>query len=344
MAVTTTINQQKANPTSTADAVAALLNDSKRFGSDHNVIFKSSSSNHTIVSNENNGATTAILASGNNSSLTLNNTNNDNNTKLMSTVKKEQLEYEFRLKPRFKSSKQSGLQNETDEFLNDQEKLHATKSTLCKCCNGFLSETSSSESSSENDDGSTSSEHKNPTIGSHQKKTKNNKKLKKFEDEECNNLDTEKKSSLIDRVAHFLYFYCCCCCFCNLFKCLYSKKQANLNTNSSLKPNQLVFKNQKSNELNNNNINDDNKIQCENQSDILNDIQSTPPVSCIRVLRPSNDLTPVRFDSHYNIIQALNDQLNGGNPLINVEIGFNPSLVNGLELEECNFDYEYKTC
>lgn len=30
-----------------------------------------------------------------------------------------------------------------------------------------------------------------------------------------------------------------------------------------------------------------------------------PPVTCIRVLRPSNDLTPVRFDSHYNIIQAV---------------------------------------
>lgn len=30
-----------------------------------------------------------------------------------------------------------------------------------------------------------------------------------------------------------------------------------------------------------------------------------PPVTCIRVLRPSNDLTPVRFDSHYNIIQAI---------------------------------------
>ena len=35
-----------------------------------------------------------------------------------------------------------------------------------------------------------------------------------------------------------------------------------------------------------------------------------PPVRFIRVLRPSNDLTPVQFDSHYNIIQALNGSLN----------------------------------
>jgi hypothetical protein len=36
-----------------------------------------------------------------------------------------------------------------------------------------------------------------------------------------------------------------------------------------------------------------------------NDLIEPPPVTCIRVLRPSNDLTPVRFDSHYNIIQAI---------------------------------------
>jgi hypothetical protein len=35
-------------------------------------------------------------------------------------------------------------------------------------------------------------------------------------------------------------------------------------------------------------------------------ISNPPPVTCIRVLRPSNDLTPVKFDSHYNIIQTLN--------------------------------------
>jgi len=33
---------------------------------------------------------------------------------------------------------------------------------------------------------------------------------------------------------------------------------------------------------------------------------NNPPITCIRVLRPSNDLTAVRFDSHYNIIQADN--------------------------------------
>lgn len=37
----------------------------------------------------------------------------------------------------------------------------------------------------------------------------------------------------------------------------------------------------------------------------LEEYVERPPVTCIRVLRPSNDLTPVRFDSHYNIIQAV---------------------------------------
>lgn len=44
-------------------------------------------------------------------------------------------------------------------------------------------------------------------------------------------------------------------------------------------------------------------------------ISNPPPVTCIRVLRPSNDLTPVKFDSHYNIIQTLNAVQNCTNDL-----------------------------
>lgn len=42
-----------------------------------------------------------------------------------------------------------------------------------------------------------------------------------------------------------------------------------------------------------------------NLNSVLEEYVERPPVTCIRVLRPSNDLTPVRFDSHYNIIQAV---------------------------------------
>lgn len=42
-----------------------------------------------------------------------------------------------------------------------------------------------------------------------------------------------------------------------------------------------------------------------NNGGALEEYVERPPVTCIRVLRPSNDLTPVRFDSHYNIIQAV---------------------------------------
>ncbi len=49
-----------------------------------------------------------------------------------------------------------------------------------------------------------------------------------------------------------------------------------------------------------------------------------PPITCIRVLRPSNDLTPVRFDSHYNIIQAENSE--NTSLICNAEISLTESI------------------
>ena len=114
-------------------------------------------------------------------------------------------------------------------------------------------------------------------------------------------------------------------------------------------------KNCKSNDLkhrnqhNSSNKEENNKknFNAEIQSDLNTDtIQFPPPVSCIRVLRPSNDLTPVRFDSHYNIIQALSaaDQISN-NPLIAVERCLDPALTNHAdETGETNFDYEFQAC
>ena len=159
----TIVNQKKANPTSTADAVTSLLQDLQRFGSDHNVILKSSSSNHTIVSIDNNGSN--ILPTNdqtNNGNITgaspsKNNSNdnliNGNNTQLMSTVKKEQLEYEFRLKPRSTKSKVDHLVDQLDDPAH-VSKIGLNQSNLCRrciCCCGnesIISASSTSESSS----------------------------------------------------------------------------------------------------------------------------------------------------------------------------------------------------
>lgn len=181
----TIVNQKKANPTSTADAVTALLQDLKRFGSDHNVILKSSSSNHTIVSIDNSGSTivptndhlndqqTTTVPSKNNSTLTLNNDNhlNGNNTQLISTVKKKQLEYEFRLKPRSAKSKEllneNGLLDDTAHMCKlDVAQLSLCRRCICCCCGNFdstlsASSTSNSSSSDEEDDASVLSDHKN---------------------------------------------------------------------------------------------------------------------------------------------------------------------------------------
>jgi hypothetical protein len=179
----TIVNQKKANPTSTADAVTSLLQDLKRFGSDHNVILKSSSSNHTIVSIENNGSNilptndqtnngniTGTALSKNNSTLTLNNDNliNGNNTQLMSTVKKEQLEYEFRLKPPLTKNKEKINENSQLDDPTHVCKIGLNQSSLCRrciccCCSNestiSASSTSQSSSSDGDEDASVHSDH-----------------------------------------------------------------------------------------------------------------------------------------------------------------------------------------
>jgi len=178
---TTIVNQKKANPSSTADAVNSLFQDLKHFGSDHNIILKSSNSNHTILSIENNGSIilpdqvnngnqTGTIPSKNNSTLTLNNDNfiNGNNTQLMSTVKKEQLEYEFRLKPRSGKSKEMLSENGLLDDPTNRCKIGLNQSSLCRrciccCCSNestiSASSTSQSSSSDGDEDASVHSDH-----------------------------------------------------------------------------------------------------------------------------------------------------------------------------------------
>lgn len=362
---TTVSNQQKANPTSTADAVAALIEDSKRFGSDHNMILKSSGSNHTIVSIPNNELVNNHEHNKNNTSLlTLNNDShlNNNKTKLMSTVKKEQLEYEFRLKPRLTKKdhlNENGLDGEFgNEHLNG--KLNSSKSKCCRvccccfCCCGSQSALSTSESdesdSNDDDEASTSSEHRNPTLVSQKNKLnktkkkkkkkklllddKNNTNISKNEDQlgEPENASYTKNNSFKSRVINLFDLYCCCCC-CNLFKYILTKTRKSSN---------LSKHDHKTHDVNHVNKNDK-AAHSDCQSDAAHSdiMHSPPPVSCIRVLRPSNDLTPVRFDSHYNIIQALNsDQLNN-NPIITIDVSTDPYQA-VTEQDETNFNYDYQ--
>jgi hypothetical protein len=78
-----------------------------------------------------------------------------------------------------------------------------------------------------------------------------------------------------------------------------SHKRRNINSN-----------NNNNNNNNNSNIYYKNSLESKKSSIITNNSEtgSPPPITCIRVLRPSNDLTPVRFDSHYNIIQTQNEE------------------------------------
>ena len=125
-------------------------------------------------------------------------------------------------------------------------------------------------------------------------------------------------------------FCCCCCCILNYFS---------VNSNNEEEGRSYFARkrccngfgergdgNEANVSLNNVNNNSDDEYEIRNDDKKLNaksasksskkkvnmkhsdsDILDPPPITCIRVLRPSNDLTPVRFDSHYNIIQALNN-------------------------------------
>ena len=124
-------------------------------------------------------------------------------------------------------------------------------------------------------------------------------------------------------------FCCCCCCILNYFSVNSSSEDEGRSyfarkrccNGWSGERGDVNEANASLNNVNNSDDeyeirNDDKKLSARSASKASkkkvnmkhsdSDILDPPPITCIRVLRPSNDLTPVRFDSHYNIIQALN--------------------------------------
>ncbi len=279
-----------------------------------------------------------------------NNNNNNNNSKLTSIVKKEQLEYEFRLRPKVrktdkidqhsqknknegtgcflsslsariftskkdaysrKNPKKSGQNRfETDDMneADDDEDFYNNRnsrlkvltdqfsfkqrfiSCLCCCCCCRNASSSKNNEDRESIDTRLSNKHK---------KTKGGKPFYKPGE----NKSGKKKKQNIGLVRRIL------CCLGNA-----RRKQGNLSTSSSndsisgahrmrmdLGGGGNNFSNKYASKSKNKN-----KMPMSSDGDLYdsNADAQPPPVTCIRVLRPSNDLTPVKFDSHYNIIQS----------------------------------------
>ena len=109
------------------------------------------------------------------------------------------------------------------------------------------------------------------------------------------------------RFTHIISRLCCCFIFTNSqgYLTICGKK---LNVKSRYNINEISSHNKRIYSGNEHTQQNSNK----NHFDYSNDIERSEhdligqPIKCIRVLRPSNDLTPVRFDSHYNIIQTYN--------------------------------------
>jgi hypothetical protein len=95
--------------------------------------------------------------------------------------------------------------------------------------------------------------------------------------------------------------------------CSTSNKEKDLSNESNIAKSKTLNKtvNQLNESSSNSNLNSHYKLSVRHSAasaDSSNDeYMDNPPIKCIRVLRPSNDLTSVRFDSHFNIIQAVNN-------------------------------------
>lgn len=134
--------------------------------------------------------------------------------------------------------------------------------------------------------------------------TKTGESKKKDFDDSNNDTSLLQNNDLSSRIMHIISYLCCCFIFTNSqgYHTICGKKLNIKNRyylNDKLSNNQIYSGNE-NNQHNNNKSN----------FDYINDTERSEgnligqPIKCIRVLRPSNDLTPVRFDSHYNIIQA----------------------------------------
>jgi len=195
----------------------------------------------------------------------INDNNNNSNLKAGTStiIKKEQLEYEFHIKPpKNKKASKKKSKKKKQNLIDDPNTIQTASIRNVRNDNFFNFFTSCVNTHNNSDSNELTSKNRKSTTG--------------------------------------------CGCFSKFSKFKnYTSTNSNNNLNNNdngksklLESNHSPIKSNKDNNINHCKKNDD------------DDYLDPPPVRYIRVLRPSNDLTPVQFDSHYNIIQALNGCLN----------------------------------
>ena len=325
---------QNANPASTTDAVANLIQDlnSQRVSTTNGNTITASNSNQDIDEDMPKHCSLKDV---------------DTN-KRISTVKKEQLEYEFRIKPKqdtpvnniyclksssrtdmklrkkkykFSFKKSDQAEGNTEDSVSSVELVY--KRYFCcgiKCCRLAYHTDHENESNEFNDEnmqrsefdlslesGAKTQEPKQPSSRfSSNFFCSNRKSFAKSNTlgDENNKQDLNQKRNNFFRQSFNTIF--CCCVMKNAKNDENEMPHGGSSFESPSNMNSSI--NQKLNDIRHNQRNDNDNSKEDANSDY--DIASNPPITCIRVLRPSNDLTPVRFDSHYNIIQAYIDNEN----------------------------------
>lgn len=315
-----------ANPENTADAVAALMKD---YSEANDSVIRSPSaididdSTQFDENNNNRNSLTNISVS-----------DAPGNNRRVSTFKKEQLEYEFRIKPQTSNKKKRNKRKNKNSLITfdersenrsageNTENMVIYRRLYCcglKCCQFPLNFTNANEES-----------------------IYSSATFSRACPSEDNNFDAQQVSCCCftqnnSAFVRFMQLICCCFIFRNqkYFK-VFGKKF--YFQNASEQPSFYGSNsNQPSDTLNNKNSSNKLEKECDSyecrswasktsfrdrlkrgstkrkensktkreDDDILTE---EPAVTCIRVLRPSNDLTPVKFDSQYNIIQAYNTE------------------------------------
>ena len=329
---------QNANPASTTDAVANLIQDlnSQRVNSTNGNTIAISNSNQDIDIDEEIPKRCSLKDLETN--------------KRISTVKKEQLEYEFRIKPKqetpvnnmyclksssrtdmklrkkkykFSFKKRDQTEGNTDDSVSSVDLVY--KRYFCcgiKCCRLAYHMDNENESNEFNDENMQRSEFdlslESGTRAQPKPKQPSNRFSSNFF---CSNRNSfarpvdesnkqhqlnQKRNNFFRRSFNAIF---CCCVMTNANNDENEMPHGGSSVETPSNMNSSI--NQKLNEIRHNqrNVNASNDNSKEDANSDY-DIASNPPITCIRVLRPSNDLTPVRFDSHYNIIQAYIDNEN----------------------------------
>lgn len=296
---------KNANPNNTADAVISMQKNMLPIASD----FKASGTYDSQIRLSN----------------SICNSQSDLEDKRITTLKKEQLEYEFRIKPRCNENKkkrygrghkkvreqESSLLGGSQVNTNRYEHFDFYKSFFCcgiKCCEIPVEDANERFIDKTNDEDTL---HRLSEVNRNECDEDLNVEyvdricfcfaLKHKMEPKSDTIEPEHKSSWLVRLLARV-----CCCF-NSFQIFNGNcnfrgvKQESIGESEATR---IDSKKQIFSRTNSYNYTKSIANSQDDRSDLESYCANHPPITCIRVLRPSNDLTPIRFDSHYNIIQT----------------------------------------